>query len=228
MKVLLDIKSNAISNKNPFDYSPCLRKIPKQNRSKDCVSNIFTSGLLLLDEYSSYQLTVDAVACKSGHSGSTVSEWVNLNDKKLFVECAARHYFYGLLSRIKIAAVSVGESCGVEHYLDHILEFCMPSKSYDHIILYHAWKNLGDEARTDFLRQINLQARRIHAENRCANNLADAASCSIYIVSAIWGICRTFTKSVLSDRQTLESRNQVALLVKEMTIAGIKTPYSQK
>jgi len=204
------------SHDDPFGYAACLRKPPRQQRSKDCVSHIYSSALLLLDSYTTNQLTVEAISTKSGHSGSTISEWMDLNNKSLFVSCAARHHMHNLLSRLKISSMGITLNANVGAYSDRLLEICVPLDVNGHIALYHAWQNLDLAGQEAFLKQIQLQAQGIHFRANPNIELNTLSATYFYLVSAVWNICWVFSKSVAADRHALTTRKEVILLIKRM------------
>lgn len=199
-----------------FDYGVVLRKMPRQQRSKDCISDVFASALLLLDYCDVDQLTVEAVASKSGHGGSTISEWFDLNNKELFVSCAARHHAQYIIAHMKTFSMGMAHKPNIHVYVNKTLEICMPPDIKGQIALYHAWQNLEQAEQWAFVHQIKTQVRSIFFRDN--SSFVD----HLLLAPAIWAICADFNRSVLLDREMLNSRPQAIQFIKNLVADAAK------
>ena len=210
---------------SPLVYEECLRKTPRQQRSKVCVNHIYLSALLLLDTSGINQLTVEAVSMKSGHSGSTISEWFDLNNKELFAACAARHHMHGLISMMKLSSIGLTNT-SISSFIDRILSIWLPSEIGAQVLLYQAWSNLEASNQQQTLKEINSHLGGSLIRMSSADKCAGTSITYSYLVSAIWGVCTAFNDGVHKDQSTLSGRRHATELIKDL-VDGLEKKNTQ-
>jgi len=210
---------------SPLSPGECLRKTPRQERSKICVNHIYLSALLLLDTSGINQLTVEAVSIKSGHSGSTISEWFDLNNKELFAACAARHHMHGLISMMKLSSIGLTNTT-MSSYIDRILTIWLPLEVGAQVLLYQAWRNLEPANQQQTLKEINSHLGGSLIRMSSADKCAETSITYSYLVSAIWGICTAFNDGVHKDQSILSGRPHATELIKDL-VDGLEKKNTQ-